>query len=129
MLMGGWGMQRQRHGEQTHWMLVTLASMLGQLVYLVVVSVKVITIQMAGYQRRQVVLLALFTATPISKPGVQTWLDDTSKSAFPLARIVDVFAPSGKKIQYNGMKLLTRTSKRYIGQAATRLFTIKIPIP
>ena len=31
MLMGGWGMQRQRHGEQTHWMLVTLASMLGQI--------------------------------------------------------------------------------------------------
>lgn len=30
ILMGGWGMQRQRHGEQTHWMLVTLASMLGQ---------------------------------------------------------------------------------------------------
>ena len=29
--MGGWGMQRQRHGEQTHWMLVTLASMLGQI--------------------------------------------------------------------------------------------------
>lgn len=24
-------MQRQRHGEQTHWMLVTLASMLGQI--------------------------------------------------------------------------------------------------
>ena len=31
MLMGGWGMQRQRHGEQSHWMLVTLASMIGQI--------------------------------------------------------------------------------------------------
>ena len=31
MIMAGWGMQRQHHGEQPNWMLVTLASMLGQI--------------------------------------------------------------------------------------------------
>jgi biotin/methionine sulfoxide reductase len=31
MLMSGWGMQRQQYGEQKHWMLVTLAAMLGQI--------------------------------------------------------------------------------------------------
>ncbi|EXI61929.1 trimethylamine N-oxide reductase I catalytic subunit [Mannheimia granulomatis] len=31
MLMSGWGLQRLQHGEQSHWMLVTLASMLGQI--------------------------------------------------------------------------------------------------
>jgi trimethylamine-N-oxide reductase (cytochrome c) len=31
MLGSGWSIQRQHHGEQTHWMLVTLASMLGQI--------------------------------------------------------------------------------------------------
>ncbi|MTD37391.1 molybdopterin guanine dinucleotide-containing S/N-oxide reductase [Erwinia sp. CPCC 100877] len=31
MLMAGWGMQRQQYGEQKHWMLVTLAAMLGQI--------------------------------------------------------------------------------------------------
>ncbi|MBK4716645.1 molybdopterin guanine dinucleotide-containing S/N-oxide reductase [Enterobacterales bacterium BIT-L3] len=31
MLMAGWGMQRQQYGEQRHWMLVTLAAMLGQI--------------------------------------------------------------------------------------------------
>lgn len=31
MLMSGWAMQRQHHGEQPHWTLVTLASMLGQI--------------------------------------------------------------------------------------------------
>ena len=31
LLMGGWGMQRQQYGEQKHWMLVTLAAMLGQI--------------------------------------------------------------------------------------------------
>lgn len=31
MLMSGWGMQRQDHGEQPHWMMVVLACMLGQI--------------------------------------------------------------------------------------------------
>jgi biotin/methionine sulfoxide reductase len=31
MLMSGWGMQRQQFGEQKHWMLVTLAAMIGQI--------------------------------------------------------------------------------------------------
>ncbi|MBC8441473.1 MAG: trimethylamine-N-oxide reductase TorA [Deltaproteobacteria bacterium] len=31
MLMAGWSLQRADHGEQTHWMIVTIASMLGQI--------------------------------------------------------------------------------------------------
>ncbi|WP_245822064.1 molybdopterin guanine dinucleotide-containing S/N-oxide reductase [Actinobacillus succinogenes] len=31
ILMAGWGMQRQKHGEQPAWMLVVLAAMLGQI--------------------------------------------------------------------------------------------------
>ena len=31
MLMSGWSIQRQHHGEQPHWMLITLAAMLGQI--------------------------------------------------------------------------------------------------
>ena len=31
LLVGGWSVQRQHHGEQVHWMLVTLAAMLGQI--------------------------------------------------------------------------------------------------
>lgn len=31
MIMAGWSIQRQRHGEQAHWMLGTLAAMLGQI--------------------------------------------------------------------------------------------------
>ena len=31
MLMSGWGMQRAHHGEQPHWAMVTLASMIGQI--------------------------------------------------------------------------------------------------
>lgn len=31
MLMAGWGIQRQQFGEQRHWMITTLAAMLGQI--------------------------------------------------------------------------------------------------
>ena len=31
MLAGGFSLQRQHYGEQRHWMLVTLAAMLGQI--------------------------------------------------------------------------------------------------
>jgi trimethylamine-N-oxide reductase (cytochrome c) len=31
MLMSGWSIQRQHHGEQSYWMLVTLAAMIGQI--------------------------------------------------------------------------------------------------
>ncbi|QCD44227.1 molybdopterin-dependent oxidoreductase [Campylobacter mucosalis] len=31
MIMGGWGPQRARHGEQFHWMAITLASFIGQI--------------------------------------------------------------------------------------------------
>lgn len=31
MIMAGWGFQRAHHGEQTHWAMITLASVLGQI--------------------------------------------------------------------------------------------------
>ena len=31
MIMAGWGIQRQQYGEQPHWMITTLAAMLGQI--------------------------------------------------------------------------------------------------
>lgn len=31
IIMSDWGMQRAHHGEQSHWMLVTLCVMLGQI--------------------------------------------------------------------------------------------------
>lgn len=59
---------------------------------------------MVGYQRRQAVLSAQLQQVHQAKRG-KTWLDDTSKSAFPLARIADVLLHPGKKIQYNGTEI------------------------
>ena len=129
MLMGGWGMQRQRHGEQTHWMLVTLASMLGQIGLPGGGFGLSYHYSNGGVPTATGGIIGSITASPSGKAGAKTWLDDTSKSAFPLARISDVLLHPGKKFTITVLKLLTRTLKRYIGRAVIHLFTIKIPIP
>ena len=50
-------------------------------------------------------IIGSITASPSGKAGAKTWLDDTSKSAFPLARISDVLLHPGKKIHYNGTEI------------------------
>ena len=122
-------MQRQRHGEQTHWMLVTLASMLGQIGLPGGGFGLSYHYSNGGVPTATGGIIGSITASPSGKAGAKTWLDDTSKSAFPLARIADVLLHPGKKFSITVLKLLILTSKRYIGQVVTRLFTIKIPIP
>ncbi|MCK3654867.1 trimethylamine N-oxide reductase I catalytic subunit [Pasteurellaceae bacterium Macca] len=102
MLMAGWGGQRQRHGEQFHWMLVTLASMLGQ-------------IGLAGggfgfsyhYSNGGVPTTTGGTIGSISANASSTSypIEDTAKLAFPLARIADALLNPGKTIQYNGTEI------------------------
>ncbi|MDC2824962.1 trimethylamine-N-oxide reductase TorA [Rodentibacter pneumotropicus] len=105
MLMGGWGIQRQRHGEQSHWMLVTLASMLGQ-----------IGLQGGGfgfsyhYANGGVPTatggtIGSISVTPAGGTGDKTWLDDAAKFSFPVARIADALLNPGKTIDYNGTKI------------------------
>ncbi|MBF0783971.1 trimethylamine-N-oxide reductase TorA [Muribacter muris] len=105
MLMGGWGMQRQSHGEQTHWMLVTLASMLGQIGLPGGGFGFSYHYSNGGVPSATGGILGSITANPATEAGAKTWLDDTSKSAFPVARIADVLLHPGKTIDYNGSKL------------------------
>ncbi len=107
MLMAGWGMQRQRHGEQTHWMLVTLAAMLGQ-------------IGLAGggfglsyhYSNGGVPTATGGNLSSISgtleensSNTGQSWLTKAASISFPLARISDALLNPGKTIQYNGTEI------------------------
>lgn len=104
MLMSGWGPQRQHHGEQIHWMLVTLASMLGQ-----------IGLPGGGfglsyhYSNGGVPTVKGGIPGSMSSGGSDTidaaWLEDVGKLSFPLARISDVLQNPGKKIQFNGSEL------------------------
>ncbi|KFD21341.1 trimethylamine-N-oxide reductase [Yokenella regensburgei ATCC 49455] len=99
MIMGGWGIQRQHHGEQAHWMMVTLASMLGQ-----------IGLPGGGFgfsyhyssggspTARGGILAGISAGSPTS-PAAKTI------APFPVARIADVLANPGKTIDYNGTKV------------------------
>ncbi|MEE6068345.1 molybdopterin guanine dinucleotide-containing S/N-oxide reductase, partial [Avibacterium paragallinarum] len=105
MLMGGWGMQRQRHGEQSHWMMVTLASMLGQIGLPGGGFGFSYHYANGGVPTATGGILGSITANPAVQAGEKTWLDETSKMAFPVARIADALLNPGKTIQYNGTEI------------------------
>ncbi|MGP3593752.1 molybdopterin guanine dinucleotide-containing S/N-oxide reductase [Vagococcus sp. WN89Y] len=95
MLMAGWGMQRQQYGEQKHWMLVTLAAMLGQigtpgggfgLSY---------HFANGGNPTRRAAVLASMQGT------VKEGVDAVDK--IPVARIVEALENPGAPYQHNGM--------------------------
>ncbi|EIJ71050.1 trimethylamine-N-oxide reductase TorA [Pasteurella bettyae] len=106
MLMGGWGMQRQRHGEQSHWMLVTLAAMLGQIGLPGGGFGLSYHYSNGGVPTTTGGILGSISATPAGgEAGAKTWLDETSKLSFPLARLSEALLNPGKKIQYNGTEV------------------------
>ncbi|WP_106403326.1 molybdopterin guanine dinucleotide-containing S/N-oxide reductase [Phytobacter massiliensis] len=95
MLMSGWGMQRQQFGEQKHWMLVTLAAMLGQigtpgggfgLSY---------HFANGGNPTRRAAVLASMQGS------VKDGVDAVEK--IPVARIVEALENPGAFYQHNGM--------------------------
>jgi trimethylamine-N-oxide reductase (cytochrome c) len=103
MLMGGWGMQRQHYGEQRHWMLVTLASMIGQ-----------IGLPGGGFGfSYHYSNGGSPSAVPSGLRGIPAgvgseegpdWLD-TASEAIPVARISDMLLNPGKTIDFNGSRI------------------------
>ncbi|MBX2079262.1 molybdopterin guanine dinucleotide-containing S/N-oxide reductase [Campylobacter peloridis] len=120
MIMSGWGMQRAHHGEQPHWMLVTLASMIGQigtkgggfgLSYHYsnggVPSCKGgviggITAGAVGIWKN-----GKFKGIPKAgeAQGGAEWLQNAASYSFPVARIADALLNPGKTIDANGAKI------------------------
>ncbi|HTX02216.1 MAG TPA: trimethylamine-N-oxide reductase TorA [Candidatus Acidoferrales bacterium] len=107
MLMSGWAVQRQDHGEQVHWMLVTLASMLGQIGtpgggfglsyhYCSGGSPTSSDPGLGGISATPTVAGSGTSATP--------WLQH-AQLAFPVASVTDMLTHPGKTIDYNGKKL------------------------
>lgn len=103
MLMSGWGIQRQQYGEQRHWMLATLASMLGQ-----------IGLPGGGFglsyhysnggnpTRDAGVLPAISSSIGGGSSAGNDWAVSGAVNAFPVARIVEALENPGKKIHHNG---------------------------
>lgn len=103
MLMGGWGIQRQQYGEQKHWMMVTLAAMLGQ-----------IGLPGGGFgfsyhysnggnpTRKAGVLPAIAAEIAGSSSAGNDWAISGAINSFPVARIVEALENPKAKYQHNG---------------------------
>lgn len=106
MLMGGWGMQRQQYGEQKHWMMATLAAMLGQ-----------IGLEGGGFglsyhysnggnpTRDGGVLSAISSTIGGGSSAGNDWAVSGAVNSLPVARIVEALESPNKKYQHNGHEL------------------------
>ena len=96
IIMGGWSMQRADHGEQPHWMMVTLAALLGQ-----------IGLPGGGFGFSFHYECA---GVPSAKNAVVPGLPggkspENMPPAIPVARISDALLNPGKTIDHNGRKV------------------------
>ncbi|WP_298064034.1 molybdopterin guanine dinucleotide-containing S/N-oxide reductase [uncultured Campylobacter sp.] len=122
MIMAGWGIQRAHHGEQAHWMIVTLCAMLGQIGLAgggfgfsyhyanggaptcaggVIGGMNAASVGVVKDGK----FLGLAQDQKQGGEATQAWLVNTAKVAFPLARIADVLLNPGKTIDANGAKI------------------------
>lgn len=104
MLMSGWAMQRMDHGEQAHWTLVALASMLGQIGLPGGGFGLSYHYSNGGTPTAVAPVLPGITATGKAVEGA-AWLEKSGLSSIPLARISDMLLNPGKVIDFNGSKV------------------------
>lgn len=92
MLMSGWAIQRAHHGEQPYWMLITLASMLGQ-----------IGLPGTGFgMSYHYADGGSLTANGVSISGISAG-DNAIKNSIPYAHgLSDMLLHPGKKVPFNG---------------------------
>lgn len=123
MLMAGWAMQRQHHGEQPHWMLVTLASMLGQIGLpgggfgfsyhysgggnptckgAVLGGIDAGT---QGLYNKNNEFIGLKGKVEAKDSDLAPWIANSGANSFPVARISDALLNPGKTIDFNGRKI------------------------
>lgn len=95
MIMAGWAIQRQDHGEQPYWMLVTLASMLGH-----------IGLPGGGFgMSYHYANGGSLTAKGPSLPGISAGSNPV-KTSIPFAHgLSDMLLNPGKSVDFNGTKI------------------------
>ncbi|WNK20818.1 molybdopterin guanine dinucleotide-containing S/N-oxide reductase [Halomonas piscis] len=101
MLMAGWAMQRADKGEQTHWTLVTLAAMLGQIGLPGGGFGFSYHYSNGGVPPHEAIVVPGISATP-DAPHLADQIEDTSEYTLPVARIVEALENPGDKLDYNG---------------------------
>ena len=105
MLMSGWSMQRAHHGEQPHWMLVTLASMMGQIGLPGGGFGLSYHYSNGGTPTADAPSLPGITASGSEAAGA-AWLEATTSLSIPLARIVEMLESPGATLDFNGQQIV-----------------------
>lgn len=103
MLAGGFSLQRQHYGEQRHWMLVTLAAMLGQIGLPGGGFGFSYHYANGGAPSADAPVLTGITDGGKAKEGA-AWMTEAGAATIPCARIVDMLMNPGKEFDFNGKK-------------------------
>jgi trimethylamine-N-oxide reductase (cytochrome c) len=103
MLAGGFSLQRQHHGEQRHWMLVTLASMLGQIGLPGGGFGFSYHYANGGAPSADAPVLTGITDGGKAKEGA-AWMTEAGAATIPCARVVDMLMNPGKDFDFNGTR-------------------------
>lgn len=104
MLMAGWNMQRQHHGEQPHWMMVTLACMIGQIGLPGGGFGFSYHYSNGGVPTTNAPVIGGMSLGQDDGGGAE-WLKNSASISIPVARIADCLLNPGKTIDYNGKKI------------------------
>ena len=102
MLMIGWALQRGDHGEQTHWIVYTLAAMLGQIGTNGGGFGSSYQYSNNGSTVMNAPGLPGITAGKAKSLGTGSYNTSFSNKAIPVAKVSDMLLNPGKKIEFNG---------------------------
>jgi trimethylamine-N-oxide reductase (cytochrome c) len=103
MLASGWSLQRQHMGEQRHWMLVTLAAMLGQIGLPGGGFGLSYHYSNGGSPSADGPVLPGITDGGKAVEGA-AWLTESGAASIPVARIVDMLENPGQEFDFNGKR-------------------------
>lgn len=103
MLTSGWSIQRQHHGEQSHWMLVTLASMLGQIGLPGGGFGLSYHYGNGGSLSANSVILSGMSDGGTAVEGM-AWATETGAASIPVCRIVEMLENPGGEFDFNGTR-------------------------
>lgn len=103
LLASGWSLQRQHHGEQAHWMLVTLASMLGQIGLPGGGFGLSYHYASGGAPSTDSPVMGGITDGAKATAGA-AWLTSAGSATIPVARVVDMLLNPGKPFDFNGKR-------------------------
>lgn len=103
MLASGWSLQRQHMGEQRHWMLVTLASMLGQIGLPGGGFGLSYHYSSGGSPAADGPVLPGITDGGKAVEGA-AWLTESGAASIPVARVIDMLEHSGEEFDFNGKR-------------------------